>query len=146
MNIIKTNNSSPVSDVFYGSVRINGKEVSVSNHLKSNTEVYTFRMIDKARAGFQTIRDYEGPIQGLIQCMTKHTTAVQVEVKCDGKSYWFLVLTTKGGKWDSIDKGILELLTVGDMHGCFSKMVDWDMWKKLNTKTWASMAFMQNAA
>jgi hypothetical protein len=103
-------------------------------------------MIDKARAGFQTIRDYEGPIQGLIQCMTKHTTVVQVEVKCDGKSYWFLVLTTKGGKWDSIDKGILELLTVGDMHGCFSKMVDWDMWKKLNTKTWASMAFMQNAA
>ena len=63
----------------------------------------------------------------------------------NGKEYWFHVLTTKGGKWYSIDKAILERLTVGDMHQAFSKMIDWSIWKKLNTKTWASMAFVMNA-
>lgn len=145
--MIRVNESLMAGDVFYGSINLNGKDVSVSNHLKDKTGVYTFRMTTKARAGFQTIRDYTGPIQGLIQCLSKHTTVVEMERKGnDGKSYWFHVLTTKGGKWHSIDKGILEQLTIGDMHHAFSKMVDWDMWKKLNAKTWASMAFLENAA
>ena len=73
-------------------------------------------------------------------------TVVEVAKKYDnGSEYWFHVLTTKGGKWHSIDKNILENLTVGDMHSAFSKMIDWNMWKKLNTKTWASMAFVMNA-
>ncbi len=43
------------------------------------------------------------------------------------------------------DKGILDNLTVGNMHQSFSKMIDWNIWNKLNTKTWASMAFVMNA-
>ncbi len=91
------------------------------------------------------IRDYKGTVEGLIDCITKHTTVVEMERKYDdGTSIWFHVFAIKGSKWYTIDKSILENLTVGNMHQAFSKMIDWDMWKKLNTKTWASMAFVMN--
>jgi hypothetical protein len=47
-------------------------------------------------------------------------------------------------KNDYIDKEILENLTVGDMHGSFSKMVDWDIWKQVNAKTHACKSFINN--
>jgi hypothetical protein len=145
-SMIKVNDGNLGGDVFYGSIDINGNSVSVCNHLKDENEVYKFRMTAKARAGFQTITDFEGTVKELPMALSKHTTVVEVARKYDnGKEYWFHVLTTKGGKWHSIDKNILEKLTVGDMHSAFSKMVDWNMWKKLNTKTWASMAFVMNA-
>lgn len=145
-NMIKVNNGEMSSDVFYGSININNNPVSVSNHLKDENEIYKFRMTDKARAGFQTIRDFEGTVKELPYYLSKHTTVVEFAKKYDnGHESWFHVLTTKGGKWYSIDKGILDHLTVGDMHQSFSKMIDWNMWNKLNTKTWASMAFVMNA-
>jgi len=144
MNIINKNKSKLGGDVFYGDITINGKKVSVSDLIKDNEE-HSYRMTTKARAGFQVIRDYKGTVEGLIDCISKSTTVVEMERKLDnGTSHWFHVLTTKGGKWYSIDKSILEKLTVGDMHQSFSKMVDWNLWKQLNTKTWASMAFMMN--
>ena len=134
------------NDVFYGNININGKLVLVSNHLNDKNKVYKFRMTSKARAGFQTISDFEGTVKELSKVLSKHTTVVEVAKKYDnGKEYWHYVLTTKGGKWYSIDKNILENLTVGDMHREFSKMIDWCMWRQLNTKTWASMAFVMNA-
>lgn len=145
-SMIKVNDGNFGGDVFYGSININGNSVSVSNHLKDENEVYKFRMTSKSRAGFQVIRDFEGTVKELPRELSKHTTVVEFAKKYDnGSEHWFHVLTTKGGKWYSIDKNILENLTVGDMHSAFSKMVDWDMWKKLNTKTWASMAFVMNA-
>ena len=144
MNIINKNKSNLGGDVFYGDITINGNRVSVSDLIKGNEE-HSYRMTTKCRAGFQVIRDYKGTVEGLIDCISKHTTVVEMEHKLDnGTSHWFHVLTTKGGKWYSIDKSILEKLTVGDMHQSFSKMVDWNLWKQLNTKTWASMAFMMN--
>jgi hypothetical protein len=78
--------------------------------------------------------------------LCKHTTVVEVAKKYEnGKEYWFHVLTTKGGKWYSIDKGILEVLTVGDMHGAFPKMVDWNIWKRMNTKFHSCKSFVPNA-
>ena len=145
-NMIKVNKGTMSGDVFYGNIDINGNSVSVCNHLKDENEVYKFRMTAKARAGFQTIYDFEGTVKELPRALSKHTTVVEVAKKYDnGAECWFHVLTTKGGKWHSIDKNILENLTVGDMHSAFSKMIDWNMWKKLNTKTWASMAFVMNA-
>lgn len=144
MNIINKNKSKLGGDVFYGDITINGNKINVSDLIKDNEE-HSYRMTTKARAGFQVIRDYKGTVEGLINCISKHTTVVEMEHKLDnGTSHWFHVLTTKGGKWYSIDKSILEKLTVGDMHQSFSKMVDWNLWKQLNTKTWASMAFMMN--
>lgn len=145
MNIINKSESTMCSDVFYGDITLNGNKISVSDLIKN--EEHNYRMTTKARAGFQVIKDYEGDVEGLIQHISKHTTVVEMEHKNDdGTSYWFHVLTTKGGKWHSIDKSILEKLTVGDMHQAFSKMIDWNLWKRLNTKTWADKAFVKNAA
>lgn len=144
MNMIKKNNSKLSGDVFYGNIRINNNDVMVSDLIKDNKE-NVYRMTSKCRAGFQVIRDYKGTVEGLIDCMCKNTTVVEMERKQkDGTSIWFHVFATKGSKWYTIDKSILENLTVGDMHQSFKKMIDWNIWKQLNTKTWASMAFVQN--
>ena len=144
MNMIKVNESKLGGDVFYGNISINSNNVMVSDLIKDNEE-NVYRMTAKCKAGFQVIRDYKGTVEGLIDCMSKNTTVVEIERKYkDGTSSWFHVFATKGAKWYSIDKSILEKLTVGDMHQSFKKMVDWDMWKQLNTKTWASLAFMMN--
>lgn len=144
MNMIKVNESKLGGDVFYGNISINSNNVMVSDLIKDNKE-NVYRMTAKCKAGFQVIRDYKGTVEGLIDCMSKNTTVVEIERKYkDGTSSWFHVFATKGAKWYSIDKSILEKLTVGDMHQSFKKMVDWDMWKQLNTKTWASLAFMMN--
>jgi hypothetical protein len=144
MNMIKKNESKLGGDVFYGNISINGNNVMVSDLIKDNKE-NVYRMTSKCKAGFQVIRDYKGTVEGLIDCIGKHTTVVEMERKYnDGTSSWFHVFATKGAKWYSIDKSILEKLTVGDMHQSFKKMVDWNMWKQLNTKTWASLAFVMN--
>ena len=142
-SMIKVNDKKSIcgGDVFYGSIRINGKDVSVSNHLKSATDEYEFRYITKCRAGFQIIVDVKCTVKELVYNLSKHCGGVEVKIN----NHWFHVMSFKGGKWVGVDKGILENLTVGNMHSAFSKMVDWDMWKKLNTKTWASMAFVMNA-
>lgn len=142
MKSMITVNEGPMSgDVFYGNIRINGENVSVSNHLKSTTKKYEFRYITKCRAGFQIIVDANCTVESLVHNLSKHCGGVEVKIN----NHWFHVLSIKGGKWVGIDKGILEVLTVGDMHQAFTKMVDWNMWKQLNTKTWACKAFVQNA-
>ena len=80
-NMIKVNDGTMSSDVFYGSIRINGNSVSVCNHLKDENEVYKFRMTAKARAGFQVIRDFEGTVKELPMALSKHTTVVEVAKK-----------------------------------------------------------------
>ena len=133
------------SGVFYGSIRINDNKISVSNLTKLGKK-YQFRYTTKAKAGFPVIGDVECTIEELPYYLSKNTTVVEVERLLNGKSYWFHVLTTKGGKWHSIDKNLLESLTVGDMHGAFPKMVDWDIWKAMNTKWHSCKSFVQNQA
>ena len=142
-SLIKVNTENLASDVFYGSIKINGQDISVSNLLKEDI-VYKFRMTAKAKAGFQTIRDLSCTPADLVWNMTKHTTVVEVERLIDGKSYWFHVLTTKGGKWYSIDKAILENISVGDMHNSFPKMIDWNIWNQVGAKTHACKSFVNN--
>ena len=61
--MIKVNDGNLGGDIFYGNININGNSVSVSNLLKDENEVYKFRMTAKARAGFQTISDFEGTVK-----------------------------------------------------------------------------------
>ena len=144
-NLIEVNTGTLSGSVFYGTIRINGNRVSVSNHLTSDKE-YTFRMIGKARAGFPMIVEFTSTIKGLPYYLSKNTTYVEYfkESSVGGKGMWLSVLTTKGGKWNSIDKGLLEVLTVGDMHGAFPKMVDWNIWKRMNTKFHSCKSFVMN--
>jgi hypothetical protein len=142
--LIILNENSLKSDVFYGSININGTHISVSNLTELGKE-YRFRYTAKARAGFPVIADVECKVEALPYYLSKNTTVVEVERMIGGKSYWFHILTTKGGKWYSIDKNLLESLTVGDMHGMFSKMIDWNIWKRVNAKFHSCKSFVPKA-
>ena len=142
--LIILNENSLKSDVFYGSININGTHISVSNLTELGKE-YRFRYTAKARAGFPVIADVECTIENLPYYLSKNTTVVEMERMIGGKSYWFHILTTKGGKWYSIEKNLLESLTVGDMHGSFPKMIDWNIWKRVNAKFHSCKSFVPKA-
>jgi hypothetical protein len=143
--LININTGTLSGDVFYGTMRINGATIGVSN-LTELGKITRFRYTAKAKAGFPVIGDVECIVEALPYYLSKNTTVVQMERLIDGKSYWFNVLTTKGGKWNSIDKNILENLEVGDMHRAFPKMIDWNIWKAMNTKFHSCKSFVLNQA
>lgn len=135
------------SDVFYGSFRthVNGKslDVSVSNHIKDVNKTYNFRAAAKCRAGFINISDFQDTPQGAI-CNWKKNTLVNLQVEVEfegGEKQWHNVYTTKGGKWHSIDRGLLEVLTVGSMRQSFPDMCDMSLWEMVGAKSWADKAF-----
>jgi hypothetical protein len=143
--LIEIHTGTMSGDVFYGTIRINGEQINVSNLTEIGIP-YRFRATGKAKAGFPIIVDIECTVEALPYYLSKNTTVVQMERLIEGKSYWFNVLTTKGGKWNSIDKNILENLEVGDMHGAFPKMIDWNIWKAMNTKFHSCKSFVLNQA
>ena len=143
--LIKIHTGTMSGDVFYGSININGTQVNVSN-LTELGKTYRFRYTAKARAGFPVIGDVECTVEALPYYLSKSTTVVQMERLIEGKPYWFNILTIKGNKWNSIDKNLLENLEVGDMHRAFPKMIDWNIWKAMNTKFHSCMAFVMNQA
>ena len=60
------------------------------------------------------------------------------------KGIWLNVLCTKGKKFYSIDKSFLLNLTVSNMHNAWKKMVDFDLWKRMGTKTHADYPYKIN--
>ena len=141
--LIVLNENTLAGNVFYGTININGTHINVSNLTELGIE-YRFRYTAKARAGFPVIGDAECTIDNLRYYLSKNTTVVEMEKMIGGKPYWFHILTTKGGKWNSIEKNLLESLTVGDMHGAFPKMIDWNIWKAMNTKFHSCKSFVNN--
>ena len=141
--LIVLNENTLAGNVFYGTININGTHINVSNLTELGIE-YRFRYTAKARAGFPVIGDAECTIDNLRYYLSKNTTVVEMEKMIGGKPYWFHILTTKGGKWNSLEKNLLESLTVGDMHGAFPKMIDWNIWKKMNTKFHSCKSFVNN--
>jgi hypothetical protein len=144
--IIKVTEGVMAGDVFYGSfkTRIKDKviDVMVSNHLKDVNAEYEFRIAGKCRAGFINIHDTKGTPRSVIAGYKKNTL-VNIQVKTES-GHWMNVLTIKGGKWNSIDKGFLEVLTVGDMRTSFPEMCDMQIWERMGAKTWADKSFTQN--
>jgi hypothetical protein len=137
-------------DVFYGSfdTKVKGKRTSVmvSNHLKDVNKEYEFRVAAKCKAGFVNINDITGTPKDVISPWSKNGL-VNIQVKHtyeNGRVLWFNVLTTKGGKWYSVDLGFLKVLTVGDMRTSFPDMCDMNLWELVNAKTWADYAFRNN--
>ena len=148
---VKVSTDSVMSgDVFYGSFNtvVKGKDhnVMVSNHLKDVEKQYEFRVASKCQAGFINICDLKGTPYDAIACWSKNSLVnIQVKHTYDNdKVLWFNVLTTKGGKWHSIDLGFLQVLTVGNMRTSFPDMCDMKLWELVGTKTWADKAFVQN--
>lgn len=146
-SVIKVNTDSILSgDVFYGSfdttVKNKRVRVGVSNHLKDSNKEYEFRIAGKCQAGFINIHDTKGTAESIIRGYSKNSL-VNIQVKNEF-GHWLNVYTTKGGKWYSIDKGFLDVLTVGTMRESFPDMCDMTIWNLFGAKTWADKAFTQN--
>ena len=145
-NIIEVTEGVMSGDVFYGSFKTRIKEklmsVTVSNHIKDVNAEYEFRIAGKVQAGFISIHDTKGTPKSIIAGYKKNVL-VNIQVKNE-YGHWMNVLTTKGNKWHGIDKGFLEVLTVGDMRTSFPDMCDMKIWKSLGAETWADKAFVQN--
>jgi len=143
---IKVTEGTMAGDVFYGSFNTNVKgkrtSVMVSNHLKESDKEYEFRIAGKCQAGFINIHDTKGTAESIIRGYKKNSL-VNIQVKNEF-GYWMNVYTTKGGKWYSIDKGFLEVLTVGTMRESFPDMCDMDLWRSMGATTWADKAFVKN--
>ena len=143
---IKVNTGKSWGDVFYGSfdTNVKGKRITVgvSNHIKDTSKEYEFRIAAKCQAGFINISDWKGIPSEVIGSWSKNSL-VNIQVKIE-TGYWMNVLTLKGGKWYSIDRGFLEVITVGTMRQSFPDMCDMGLWELVNTKTWADKAFVQN--
>jgi len=148
--VVKLTTGTLAGDVFYGSfnttVKNKSVKVMVSNHIKDVNQEHEFRIANKCQAGFINIHDSKGTASDVISGWSKNSL-VNIQVKHtwdDGKVIWFNVLTTKGGKWYSIDRGFLEVITVGTMRQSFPDMCDMSLWELVNSKTWADKAFVQN--
>jgi hypothetical protein len=145
-SIIKLTEGVLAGDVFYGSFNTVCKDktisVMVSNHMKEINKEYEFRIATKCQAGFISIHDTKGTPKSVIAGYKKNVL-VNIQVKNE-YGLWMNVLTTKGNKWHGIDKGFLEVLTVGDMRQSFPDMCDMNLWRMMGATTWADKAFTQN--
>lgn len=148
--VVKLTTGTLAGDVFYGSFNTTVKNkvisVMVSNHIKDVNQEYEFRIANKCQAGFINIHDSKGTASDLMRGWSKNSL-VNIQVKHtweNGTVVWQNVFTTKGGKWYSIDRGFLEVMTVGTMRQSFPDMCDMKLWELVNTKTWADKAFVQN--
>ena len=143
---INVNTGTLAGDTFYGNFNttVKGKRVSVmvSNHIKDLSKQYEFRIAGKCQAGFVSIHDTKGTAEGVIRGYQKNSL-INIQVKNEF-GHWVNVYTTKGGKWYSIDKGFLDVLTVGTMRESFPDMCDMEIWNRMGAKTWADKAFVQN--
>jgi hypothetical protein len=148
--VVKLTTGTLAGDVFYGSFNTTVKNkvisVMVSNHIKDVNQEYEFRIANKCQAGFINIHDSKGTASDMMRGWSKNSL-VNIQVKHtweNGTVVWQNVFTTKGGKWYSIDRGFLEVMTVGTMRQSFPDMCDMKLWELVNTKTWADKAFVQN--
>jgi hypothetical protein len=148
--VVKLTTGTLAGDVFYGSfnttVKNKSVKVMVSNHIKDVNQEYEFRIANKCQAGFINIHDTKGVPADVMRGWSKNSL-VNIQVKNtwdNGTVVWYNVFTTKGGKWFSIDRGFLEVMTVGTMRQSFPDMCDMKLWELVGTKTWADKAFIQN--
>lgn len=121
-------------------------EFSVTNHLDENKK-YKFRYTAKCKAGFLNISEtrYDETPKQFIQNTYGFLENVQVWKEFEnGEGLWLNVLCTKGKRFYSIDKNFLLNLTVSNMHNAWKKMVDYNLWKRMGTKTHADYAYKMN--
>ena len=124
-----------------------GKRIafSISNHLVEG-KTYKFRYVSKCKAGFLNIFQTETTPENFIQGTYGFCDNVQFlrEFEDGSESLWMNVLTTKGGKFHSIDLTFLMNLKVSNMHNAWKKMVDYKLWKRMNSSSHASFAYKMN--
>ena len=69
-----------------------------------------------------------------------------VQFKAEGSDVWLTVFSRTGKKVKLIDEVIMRNLTVGTINGLFNNtnLMSQRQYEAVNSKTWASMAFVMN--
>jgi len=134
-----------MGNVFFGVAILKCKnktiEINVSNHLTPGTN-YEFHTAYKCKAGFINMADSHTTPEDIITGWKKGSL-IAIQVKNEHGT-WRNVFTTKAGKWHSIDKVFLEILTVANIHNSFPDMADYKLWESIKATSWADKAFVQN--
>ena len=114
-----------------------------------------FRFISKCRAGFYTVVDAKesaGPkyLENPESLMSAYKPgALQtIEFCSDEGDYYLTVFARVGRKIKLIDQSILRSLTVGTINTYWQKteLYNQDQYSAVNSKTWASLAYVMNDA
>ena len=111
-----------------------------------------FRHIVKTRLGmtcvdardFDNVRMNEHPER--IISGHKRGALQTVEFKAEGSDIWLTVFSRTGKKVKLMDEAIMRDLTVGTINGMFdsTNLMDMNQYKAVNSKSWASTAFVMN--
>ena len=121
-----------------------------------NGQKGTYRVVIKCPAGFYTIKEiedfngvengYESPSE--ILSWYKKGALTTIEFKANDGNHFLTVFAMKGKKCVLIDEDILKGLTVGTINQYWSNTNLYSQSQYANVKatTWASKAFMMNAA
>jgi len=131
---------------------INVTGIHTVDYLKDYT-AGKFRFITKTRSGFFTISDarhwdnpryMENP-EGLLTGYKKGALQT-VEFCPEGGDYYLTVFARVGKKIKLIDEAILASLTVGTINSLWynTELYSQYQYKAVNSKTWASMAYVMN--
>lgn len=120
-----------------------------------NGQKGSYRIVYKCQAGFMSIAESQfnndlanehGPA-ALLSCWKKgHLQTIQF--MAEGGQYWLTVFARKGKKIVVIDEDILEGVTVGTINSFFidTNLYSQKQYAHVNAKSWASKAFVMNAA
>ena len=114
-----------------------------------------FRFITKCRAGYFSCNDardfddarlYANPAS--VMSAYKKGTLHSVEYKPAGSDNFFTVFAKKGNKVILMDEAIMRGLDVACINQLWfnTNLMDMNQYKAVNSKTWASMAFVMNEA
>lgn len=131
---------------------ININRINTVNYLKGYT-AGKFRFIVKCRAGFMSIvdgRENENKTfkNNPEQCIAwfKKGALQSVEFCPESSDIWLTVFAKKGKKIVMIDESILRDLTVGTINSYWTntELYCQRQYKAVNTKTWASKAYVMN--
>ena len=111
-----------------------------------------FRHIVKTKLGmtcvdardFDNVRMNEHP-ESIISGY-KRGALQTVEFKAEGSDIWLTVFSRTGKKVKLMDEAIMRDLTVGTINGMFdsTNLMDMNQYRAVNSKSWASMAFVMN--
>jgi hypothetical protein len=125
----------------------------MTNDILSQYTAGKFRMVVKTRLGMTVCdtRDFDNP-----RIMANPESAISgykanalqtVQFQPEGSEFWLTVFSRTGKKVKLIDESILANLTVGTINGVFynTNLMDMQQYKLVGSKTWASMAFVENA-
>ena len=124
----------------------------MTTDILSHAEAGQFRMVVKTKLGMTVVdaRSFDNP-----RIMANPESAISgykkgalqtVQFKAHGSDTWLTVFSRTGKRVKLIDEAILANLTVGTINGMYynTKLMDMAQYKLVGSKTWASMAFVQN--